>query len=457
LLLAPIHATAQGLPRVVRQALKEAGVPPQAMGTYVQEVNSKKPLIASNAMLALNPASTMKLVTTDAALELLGPAYTWKTQVYAQGAINGATLQGDLIIKGGGDPKLVLENLWLLLRQIRAKGISRIQGDVVLDRSLFETPTVDPATFDGDPLKPYNVTPDALLLNFKTIRLGFHPDSATGLVRVTADPPAMRDAIKAPLLTAGDCGDWQSLLGASFEREETSFGGGFALACGEKSWTIHPYQMTPTQYFAAVFRQLWQDLGGSVQGQVRDGLLPPDAYFLTEWESASLPTIIRDINKYSNNVMARQLLLSLTAGPAQPPASIARGAYAIEQWLIAKGIPASELVIENGAGLSRQERISALTMARLLMAAFRSPLMPEFIASLPLAATDGTMKKRLTDRGVAGHAHIKSGTLRDVRAIAGYVLAASGKRYVVVSMINHAQAAQAQEAHDALLQWVFEH
>jgi D-alanyl-D-alanine carboxypeptidase/D-alanyl-D-alanine-endopeptidase (penicillin-binding protein 4) len=447
---------AQELPLPVSEALKRAGIPATAVGVYAQEVGSGKMLALFNSATPFNPASTMKLVTTNAALELLGPTFTWKTQAYVNGTLQGDVLVGDLIIKGSGDPKLVLENFWLFMRQIRAKGIREIRGNVLLDRSAFEEGFYDPSLFDGDPLKPYNAGPDALLLNYKAFGFRFVPDAASGLVKILVDPPVAGYPVVAPKLTNGDCGDWKGKLQGSFTGASTTFGGTYSASCGERSWYVHPHQMSHAQYFAAVFRQIWIDLGGSLKGDVRSGLLPAGAVLVGEWESTTLPEVIRDINKYSNNVMARQLLLTLASDIFKLPANPERGARVVKSWLASKGIDATELVIENGSGLSRLERISTNTMGRMLTAAFQSPTMPEFISSMPLVGYDGTMRRRLTTRSVAGNAHVKTGSLNEVRAIAGYVLAASGKRYAVVCIVNHRNAPAAQPAQDALLQWVYE-
>lgn len=445
---------ARGLPSSVSEALTRARIPEKAVGIIVQEVGRQNPLLAINQYTAFNPASTMKLVTTDAALELLGPTFTWKTQAYVSGTLAGDVLQGDLIIKGGGDPKLVTENFWMFLRQIRAGGVRDIRGKVILDRSAFEQSAFDPAKFDGDPIKPYNVSPDAIMLNYQALRFQFKPSVADGTFNVAIDPPLAGFDVVAPQWTNDDCGDWQSKLLASFGDGNVRFLGSYAAACGEKTWYLHPFRMSRNQYFAAVFGRMWSDLGGVFKGEVVDGVVPQDARLLTVWESAALPEVIRDINKFSNNVMARQLLLTLAS---KAPANAELGAQSIKAWLIDKGIEAPELFIENGSGLSRNERIAPASMANLLLAAYRSPLMPEFVSSLPVVGYDGTMRHRLNDQGVAGNAHIKTGTLNEVKAVAGYVLAASGKCYVVVFFINHSEAARGGGAQDALLEWVFTH
>ncbi|PUA18269.1 D-alanyl-D-alanine carboxypeptidase/D-alanyl-D-alanine-endopeptidase [Glaciimonas sp. PCH181] len=445
------------LPLAVTAALQEAAIPAQNVGIYVQEASAGGKVVAANSISTpFNPASTMKLVTTDAALELLGPTYSWKTTAYTDGRQVGTTLQGNLIFKGGGDPKLVLENFWLFLRQIRAKGIRDIRGNVVLDRSMFDENAYDPAAFDGDPLKPYNAGPDALLLNYKTLTFQFVPDDATGLIRVVVDPPMAGYTVIPPRSAKGACGDWQGKLQATFDENGASFNGTLPASCGEKIWYVNPYKMSSSQYFGNVFRQMWTDLGGTLSGTVKSGVVPVGTRFIAEWSSVTLPEVIRDINKYSNNVMARQTLLTIAADILKLPATPERGARAIQSWLANKGIDASDLVIENGSGLSRNERISARTMGRILASAYQSPTMPEFMSSMPLVGFDGTMRNRLKGQGITGQAHIKTGTLNDVRAIAGYVLAASGKYYVVVCLINHANAARGQGVQDALLQWVYE-
>jgi D-alanyl-D-alanine carboxypeptidase/D-alanyl-D-alanine-endopeptidase (penicillin-binding protein 4) len=451
------HAAAAELPPPVRAALKRAGIPQDAVGIEVRQVGNAKPMLAHNAETAFSPASTMKLVTTQAALELLGPTFTWKTQAFAAGNMSGDSLQGDLVFKGSGDPKLVTENFWLFLRQIRDAGVRDIRGNVVLDRSAFERAAYDPAKFDGDPSKPYNAAPDALLLNFQSLRFQFNPGSLSGVPQIAVDPPVEDYEVVPPVWTKGECGDWQGRLGANIGETNARFTGSYAISCGTRSWYIVPYQMPPNQYFSLVFRKMWHDLGGRFSGKVIDGAVPPDAKLVATWESPVLAETIRDMNKYSNNVMARHLLLTLagTQGEGAAPETAARGADAVKAWLASRNIEAPELVIENGSGLSRAERITPATMGKLLQEAWRSPFMPEFISSLPLAGYDGTMRRRLSDADMAGYAHIKTGTLSEVKSIAGYLVSASGKTYAVVFFINHANAGAGGPAEDALLQWLF--
>jgi D-alanyl-D-alanine carboxypeptidase/D-alanyl-D-alanine-endopeptidase (penicillin-binding protein 4) len=446
------------LPAPVAQALRLAGIPDSAVALYVQDTAADRPVIAHNSDRAFNPASTMKLVTTYAALDLLGPAYTWSTEVYATAPIVGDTLNGDLVIKGYGDPKLTLENFWLMLRSLRARGLEHIRGDVVLDRSFFSVGDYDPAAFDGEPLRPYNTGPDALLVNFKSIAVQFMPSADTRSVRIAAEPPLPGIGIvNAVQLTGGACGDWVSKLRVAAEATGDAarlmFGGTYALDCAERTRSFS--LLDHRAFVAAVFSELWRELGDTISGTVRDGRVPAGARLITSATSEALSAVVRDINKYSNNVMARQVFLTLGALGGGAPGTLDKAREVVREWSSAKGIAASELTVDNGSGLSREGRVSARTLAALLLDAFRSPVMPELMASLPVVAVDGTMRKRLGNADIAGHAHIKTGSLAGARAIAGYVLDAHGRRMVVAFLVNHPNAAAARAAQDALLKWVY--
>ncbi len=445
---------ASGLPPMMANALRAAKLPASAVAIHVQEVGQDRPRLTLNGELPLNPASVMKLITTYAALELLGPSFTWRTGFYTTGASRGDALEGDLIIKGAGDPKFTQEQLWLALKAVRARGVREIRGNLVLDRSAFDSESHDAAKFDGDPQRAYNAGPDALLINFKALALTFAPDEAAGMVNVTAEPRGLpvRSAVR---LAPGPCAEFRTYpVKAKVDTTGIQLSGTYSPACGARTWWLHPHELSHAQYAAPVIRQLWADAGGSLAGEVRDGPLPAGARLLYEAESTSLAEMVRDINKFSNNVMARQLFLTISAETLRLAGQSERSARAIRTWLTDKKIGGEEVVMENGSGLSRIERASAGTLGRMLVAAFRSPVMPEFMSSMPLVAYDGTMRRRMRTRDIAGQAHIKTGSLNDVRSIGGYVLAASGKRYAVVLLVNHPQAGASQGLQDALLQWV---
>ena len=435
----PLPASAASLPPRVDQALKAGKLSSDALSLAVIPLTGPGSASYFNADVSVNPASTMKLVTTYAALELLGPTHQWQTEFYGDGPLQDGVLNGNLYLKGGGDPKLNMERLWLMMRDLRTNGVQRITGDLVLDRSHFNLPQLPTFNDDGgDPNKPFLVGPDSLMVNLKSVRMISR--TAGGKVSVMMEPPLTNVRIdnQVKALPASKCPAWPDVRYnpvTQFDGTTLVVTGKLAEGCSAQSYLAlldHP------GYAAGAVRAIWQELGGSILGKDRLGDVPKSAKLLARTFSPDLTEVIRDINKYSNNTMARQLFLSLGESfrDRADPDDAKAAQRVIRNWLAKKGITAPRLVIENGSGLSRAERISAREMAGMLQAAWHSPYAAEFIASMPLVGMDGTMRKRLKNTGMRGQGHIKTGTLNNVRAIAGFTRTAKGKNWVVVALLN---------------------
>ncbi len=446
-------AASTALPPEVRHALQRARVEAEHLSVVVQEAGSGAPVLFHEGRAWVNPASLTKLATTYAALDLLGPAWTWKTGVWLDGPVKDGVLDGSLVIRGSGDPTLTVERVWLLLQRVRQLGVREIGGDIVLDRSAFAAPERSPADFDGEPLRPYNVKPDALLLNYKAVTYRFAPDAARGVAVVGVEPRLDGVAVDAevPLARGGACNDWRAALKARLDDPaRVRFEGAYPASCGERAWPVA--YADPDGYNARLLRALWADGGGRLAGTVRDGRAPaaPPTF---EFESPPLAAVVREINKFSNNVMAQQLFLTLAAAgdaPATPEAARA----ALGRWVVERfGEPEPAFRLDNGSGLSRETRMTAQWLARLLQVAWGSAVMPELVASLPVSGLDGTLRR---SRATTGRAHLKTGSLRDVAGVAGYVLGSSGRRYVLVAIVQHPNAAAARPALDALVQWTID-
>ena len=429
------------------------------MSLYVREVSSERPVISHRATMAMNPASTMKIATTLVGLDVLTPSYTWKTTFLSAARVDAGVLRGPLIIRGSGDPKFVGEHLLAAIKALRESGIREIAGDILLDRSLFAGAAHDPAQFDSQPLRPYNVGPDALLFNFKSVGFKFAPQ-ADGTVTVTTDGPTPDGlTIGNQLRTAtGPCGDWRSRIAPVFDTAgnsaAASFTGTYPSECGERDWYVSLFDHTGL--LAGSFARMWRDSGGTWRGLMRDGATPGNARVLYTHSSVSLASMVTDINKFSNNVMARQLLLTIDAELSKRPAQAKRGGRSIREWAKGRGFDLPELVIENGSGLSRIERISAHSLAALLEYGLTAPYASDFLSSLPLAATDGTLVRRFVNQQAEGNAYLKTGTLTGVKTLAGYLLLPGGRRMLYVGFINHPNAEGAQRALDAGVDWVFQ-
>jgi D-alanyl-D-alanine carboxypeptidase/D-alanyl-D-alanine-endopeptidase (penicillin-binding protein 4) len=452
LLLVPLLAHARDLPASVRDALAQAGVPLDAVSLIVQPVDGGAALFSQRAQVAVNPASVMKLVTSYAALGLLGPAFTFRTDVLIHGELKGGVLTGDLVIRGGGDPKLTYEKLWMIAHQLRARGLREIRGDVILDRGYFAPFPHDAGRFDNEPRRAYNVGPDALLVNFQAIDFHFIPEGDG--VRVTGEPDLPNIEIASRIrLTTETCASWRRNL--KYDVVDNGlvgtivFSGEYSADCGEKGWPLAV--LDGPRFTESALRWLWSEAGGVLRGKVRAGTTPTDARLFYRHESEPLAALVRDMNKFSNNVMARHLFLALSA-ESGAPGETAASERVLREWLKAKGVETDGLVIENGSGLSRNERASAATIASVLASAWASGVMPELASSLSVFAVDGTFRQR---KGIAaGQAHLKGGTLAGVQSVAGYVLDRSARRWIVVMIVNHQNANAAQPALDALVEWV---
>ena len=443
-------ALAGSLPTSVSDELKRAKIPLGSVGIVVQEVDAKKTIIDLNGSQAMNPASTMKLLTTFSALEILGPAYRWKTDVYLDGKLENGVLQGNLVFKGFGDPKLTVDQFWMWLRELRQRGLREIHGNIVLDQSFFEAMKHNPVEFDNDPNRAYNVVPNALLLNFNAMHLHLIPNgnSTTALFEPELEGYTVKNSITTSSKLA--CGG-EDAYTSQLEGRNIVLKGCIPADCGE---TDDYFSLLPhDEYFFAVFSALWKELGGTIQGKLALGKAPVYQEPFATHKSQMLSEAIRDINKFSNNTMARQLFLTLGATYSSP-ANITRSTAVVQQWLNSERLNFPELVLENGAGLSRKESITAQHLAELLQRAAQSRYAAELEASLPILGLDGSVKKRFKESPLSGYAHLKTGTLDGVKSIAGYVKARSGKQYIIVFIVNHANAALTQSAQDALIEWL---
>lgn len=407
-----------------------------------------------------NPASTMKLVTTHAALAMLGPDYRWTTRFLTTGPIRDGVLQGDLILQGGGDPHLVIEDLHALMADLRAQGLKTIRGDLVVDDARFAVGPADGEAFDGDASQAYNVRPWAALTNFKASKLVIDPKKR----QLALEPPLADVQLRYDVkVLKGRCRTGGTRLGVqdgatAAGRPVVSVNGTQVRACGSQQF--YAAMLDHQQFLHGIFKAAWKDMGGQFTGRTR---IQPGAAArgrpLYAWQSTlDLGEVVHHINKFSNNVMTRMLLLEMAAASGQGALPPERAGQWLHQWYRGQGLVLPSLVMENGSGLSRQARISAGDMVTLLARAAGSPTAPWFEASLPVVGIDGTMRTRLRMDPVAGQAQIKTGTLQNVRAIAGYVTAASGRRYALSLMINGKYPAErALHAQDELLRWVYRH
>lgn len=456
--IAVAHAA---LPINMQEALSKAQLPAESVAIVVQPLDGGPPVISHNSAKAMNPASVMKLVTTYAALEALAPAYRWKTEIYRNGPLNNGVLEGDLIMKGYGDPALNVAEFWRLLQQVQQQGIRQVKGNLVLDLSMYAPEVSQRPVLDDEPWRAYNANPSALLLNGRHTSFRFAVANAGNKPAVQISQefelPQIR-VINTMQLRKGVCSDWRSDLHYSVtpyaDGVTVNFSGTLPEQCDERYLELSV--LGDTQYVFETFKKLWRQLGGQFNGQLLMAPATEINTLVTTWWSAPLDSVVRDINKWSNNVMARQLLLTIGLEAGFAPADEVSAVLALKQALRQRGLQFPELVLENGSGLSRNERISAEHLAQLLVTAYQRPVMPVLMASMPILGLDGTTKKRLAEGPSKGMAYLKTGSLEGVSSLAGYVQDVSGKRYVLVVMANHPRASAVRGVQDALLKQLIE-
>ncbi len=451
------------LPQAIWEQMDAAGIPRDALGIVVQRLSSGEVVLSHNADRSMQPASTLKLLTSLVALETLGPAYRGRTELRTRGNLAKGVLTGDLVLRGLGDVDFDWVALERMLQQLRSQGLRRIQGDFILDRTFFNPPRTDKGVppFDEAPEFRYNVIPDALLLNTNLFSLDLASDG-NRVQAAIATPLERVSAISRLKVVERACEDWEEgwiTPGVVEARDGTIriyLEGEFPRDC-TASTAINVVDRV--KFTDRLFRALWRRLGGTLRGTVRDGPSPPGTRLLAEHVSRPLADVVRDINKRSDNPVTRVVYLTMGAlsphsNASEPTAT--RAEREMRDWLTSRGIDPQGLVLENGSGLSRVERIRPAQLAAVLRAASASEWAPEFLAGLPIASIDGGMRRRLNGSTTAGRARLKTGTLRDVSAVAGYVRDAAQVSHVVVAIVNHenAKARMAQPILDSIVEWV---
>jgi D-alanyl-D-alanine carboxypeptidase/D-alanyl-D-alanine-endopeptidase (penicillin-binding protein 4) len=452
--------TQESIPPRIQRIIDGHNLPSESFSFAVQEIGAGDMLFSHNPTVLMNPASVVKTITTLAALESLGPAFTWQTELYPLGPINGGVLSGDLLMKGSGDPFLVEDQLRSMLKSLQRAGVERIEGNLVLDGSYFDPTVEEDERIDNQAGRSYNTNPNAIIANFQAITFYFYPHPNGSDVIIHSDPrlPNVKITNRLSLVNRA-CGGFQRGISFNLNEDDPSeviFEGRFPSRC-DRYQMVREVLNAP-DYTHGLFTSLWSELGGEFDGEVRIGAVPAELESVVLWNSVPLADIITSINKFSNNVMTRHLLLTLGAETFDPPATVDKGIEAVKSYLELKNLDSTQLIMKNGAGLSRDTRVTISLLNNVLQSGWSSPYMPEYVSSLPLNGMDGTMRSRLRGSRMTGRMHVKTGSLDEVVAVAGYVYARSGKKYTVAGIVNHelADRGPGSELLDEFLLWVYQ-
>lgn len=448
--------------------LRASGLPAASLGAYARALDGAPgdaaPRVALNPEKRFQLASTTKLVTSMAALDLLGPRFRWRTLAFTRGTLMQGRLVGDLWIVGGGNAVLSSADLQAWMAEWRRLGLREIIGDVVLDRFAFRLQASDHEhTPTPAPDRPHHAWPDALTLDEGRLRLVLGP-SRDGRPAVRLEPPLAGVRIDRAGVGGSGCSAWARWSDPVDGEPRVVVQGSLGPRCGAREQVLAP--LPHAEFTARAIAGLWREAGGQLHGRVLDksrpdraGLMPegPDGELQLPFSthiSPPLPELLREINKTSDNLAARNLMLALSRGFPHQPATLAAAQARMREWLARQGIAPGDIEIENGSGLSRAERAKPRAFVDLLARAWQTRQAASLIDSLPVAGVDGTLEHRMTRGAAAGQAHLKTGTLLDTRALAGYVKSRSGRTYAVAALVNHPDAGRATPALDALIEWL---
>ncbi len=443
------------LPQAINEQIKKSGIPKKDISIYIKEVGNSGRVVASlNESTTRTPASVIKVLATYASVLKLGFNYRWPTKFYTTGTLSRGVLNGDLLVKGFGDPTLSSKNLDKIVSYIRAEGIQKIRGNIVIDRSYFKVGTKNSSGFDQYPYSPYNAMPDAMMFNERVSTICVTPNK-NSVTKKTIDH-SYKILNKLQHVNK-PCRGRYSWPGVKIDNTQVMptvlLQGKISKRCGTRN--ICKVVTKPYRSFYYALKDKLKQGGVELNGNLRLKKIPSNAKELFTHHSQPLEKIVSKTAKKSNNLYARHLLLFLGAKQYGAPSTLEKGRKAVEYILRSKGaLSQGTLKIDNGSGLSRSAKISAKILADMYDNAYKR-YGQRWMNTLSIAGIDGTIKKRFRGTVVKNRAWMKTGTLKRVKNIGGYVKSKSGKLYTVVILVNTKKGKwKASKLQNDIMKWL---
>lgn len=430
-----LNAHANVEPKAVESELeslaKKHGVQLKDLGMYATlgEGESLKTLIDVNGKIRMTPASITKVVTASAVLANFPPGHKFKTQLLANGDIKNGVLKGNLYLKGGGDPSFVSENMWFLVNAFLRNQVKKIEGDIVVDDSLFDKMRYDVSRQKERVDRAYDAPVGAMSFNWNSANIFVRPGKVGEEAKVFSDPE--NDYIRLVAKAKTVSGNENKLL--ADRKEDSKFDGdvihvGGSIGRGNKEIAIFKNITQPDLWSGYNLKSFLAQRGVQVTGSIKTGVTPESAEVMAESESKAIEQILADMNKFSNNYVAEMLTKNLGTFKKAKGASLADGVVLINEHLKSLALPEDQYHIESPSGLTRENKMSSYVMWRVLQHLrndFR--VQPEFLSSLPIAGIDGTLKKRMKDSEAERWVRAKTGYINNVVSLAGYAGLADGR------------------------------
>lgn len=429
----------QKINELLREILAAPELEDAAVGVHIRDVQTGKTLFQRNGTRLMNPASNVKLVTTAAALAKLGPSYRFSTIAYRDPDLRGGTLNGNLYVKGRGDPTLTNETLFGLVNEIALKGIDRIQGDVIVDDSFFDNIYEGPGWEQERSDQSYAAPMGALSVNFGTFSVRVVPgDGGYGAAKVMVWPNIPMFEVSSDVVTRGSGTPRRLFVGTTQEGDKVKVTvRGFIASDDHLGANIYKRVYEPTVYAGQVIYALLEMRGVKIKGKVKVGRVGRGALPIAYLASEPLAEIISTLNKYSNNFIAEQILKTLGAELGDGPGSWASGCRVIGGFLEEIGITKGSYVMGNGSGLNDINRFTPEQITMILEAMHkRFDVRPEFEASLAVAGKSGTINSRFSNTPAESRLRAKTGTLTGVSALSGFVVTREDRLLAFSVMMN---------------------
>lgn len=441
---------AQALKKKIESQIKSSKVNLSHLGLYVAMTNGEGTEIVYelNAQKKMIPASITKIATASTVLNHFLPGTKFKTQILAKNEIKQGVLKGPIYLKGGGDPSFVSENLWFLVNNLRRTDLQSIEGDIIVDDSLFDEVRYDESRQEERVDRAYDAPVGAMSFNWNSVNIFIRPGEVGEPGRVFLDPE--NDYFQLVNKTKTSSGDGQNLTAErKIDKEkltETITVTG-KIGKGKKEHVIYKSVTRPDLWAGMNLKSFLKQRGITVTGQIKRGQAPETAQILAESESKPIEDILVDMNKFSNNYVAEMLCKNLGALNSKP-ATLSAGMKLIQKHMQSLSIPEVQFELQNPSGLTRDNKMSAAAMG-LLLAHLRRDfrVQPEFLRSLPIAGTDGTLKKRMTGPKTERWVRAKTGLLTGVVALAGYAGREDGQVINFVFIANQVSDEGAMRSH----------
>ena len=417
----------------------------QNFGIKIQSLERNKTLYSVNSNRLFAPASNVKLLTTAMALKRLRPEYRFKTGLYATTPVGGETLRGDIFIKGFGDPNLVSEQMWLLVKELKNIPLRKVHGDIIADASFFDN-NLRVKTWKKGGVEAYNAPLGALSFNFNTVTVHINPGEKPGdrpVVVVDPNIEFIRVDNRARTVSKSKR---SRLIVNRIDRgghNEITISGVVSVNHARETYYLNITR--PAYYAASVFKEYLRQEGVEVTGKVRVGFVPEGAYEILSHSSMPLSLILRGLNKFSNNFVAEQILKTIGADIYGSPGTTLNGLRAMDEYMQSLKYKPEGFSILDGSGLSRQNRLSPDQIVSVFQDMYADlGVYPEFISALGVMGRDGNVLKRMNGHNSAERARVKTGTLNSVSALSGYFQSADGERFAFSILMNDLKCSNGQ-------------